>query len=184
MSPKISFAPGVMQSLQAASYFNGVIAKTLEPWMMGWTPHRYIVDLGEGPRLLWRVWSDTEWTEEELQLRFVRFLPLHEDLELIAEGMRNEGEVARILSSWYGMRQGPGSFLLEVALLTGPRSEGQETRLVVAVLNGAIQMVSTDLLLYTRLEHGLHGLAVAGEGSYLVEESEEDPDLWPLRLAS
>ena len=37
--------------------------------------------------------------------------------------------------------------------------------------------ISTDTALFTRLQDGLFGLALAGEGSYLVEDLEERPVL-------
>lgn len=170
MELRITFEPGAMQSLQAASYFNGVIAHTVEPWLQQWQGRVYAMEMGEGPRLRWSVWSEEEWTAEELSSLFVWLLILREDVErLQGEGI-DEGDVGHMVRNWSALRHNGRSFFLEESLLDEEGRTAATPRLTMGVLCGRTVMVSTDQVLFTGLDEGLHGLAVAGRGSYLLED--------------
>lgn len=184
MELRITFEPGAMQSLQAASYFNGVIAHTVEPWLERWGARTYAMDTGEGAALRWRIWSEDDWSGEELSTLFVWLLILREDIERLQERMLEPEAVAGMVSNWLAMRHDGRGFFLEESVLDVEGHAQAEPRLTLGVLEGRTVMISTDELMFTGLSDGLFGLAVAGRGSYLVEDAAFGMNEAPLRKAS
>lgn len=185
MELRVSFEPGAAQSSQAASYFNGVIASAVEPWLEHWVGRTYGMEVGEAPRLRWRIWSDEEWSPEELSTLFVWLLIIREDIDRLQRGSMEEEAIGRMVANWIAVRHDSRSFFLEETVL-GPDVpvDQQEPDLVLGVLGGRTIMASTDELLFTRLGDGLHGIALAGHGSYLLEDVEGNMSARQFRKAS
>lgn len=182
MELRANFEPGAMQSLQAASYFDEVVANTVEPCVSTWPGRSYTMEVGPGEALQWSIWSDDEWTETELGELFVWVLILRDDMERLQSDLLDERSVAGMVGNWLALRHAGRSFYMEGSLIEDGilRMDGPEMSL--GVTKGRTEMLSTHGVLFTRLFDGLFGMALAGRGSYLLENRMDR--LSPLRKAS
>lgn len=184
MELRVNFEPGAMQSLQAASYFDEVVASVVEPCVTTWPGRSYIMDLGPRQALQWSIWSDEEWSEKELSELFVWVLILREDLERLQTDGMDESSVASMVSNWLAVRHARRSFFLEGTVIEDGELRMDGPEMSLGVSDGRTEMLSTVGVLYTRLFDGLFGLALAGQGSYLLEDQRGQERFDPLRKAS
>ncbi len=182
MELRANFEPGAMQSLQAASYFDEVVASAVEPCVSTWPGRSYTMDLIPGEALQWSIWSAEEWSETELSELFVWVLILREDMERLQSDLLPEHTVAGMVGNWLALRHAGRSFYMEGSVVEDGvlRMDGPEMSL--GVWKGRTEMLSTNGVLYTHLYDELFGLALAGRGSYLLEDRKDR--LSTLRKAS
>lgn len=173
MSLRVTFKPGLRQSMQAATYFTGAASNLVEGWIDHLQQRLYLMDDGVGGVLHLRVWTSTEPAEEELHHLLVWLMVVNEDVEQLATRRPARPQVERMVANWLARRHGGGSFLVERSVLPAGGASGEQTDFSLGVVAGRTVLVSNDSLMFTRLSEDVYGLAMVGQGSYLVEDIHE-----------
>lgn len=175
MELRISFKPGMKQSFTAARYFNGTAEEALQDSIARLTPRQYLITLPDDDKLRLRIWSLEEYDEERTQHAVAWLHGLHEDVNALVTSDRRDEQLGEIISLWLAAEIGQESFFIEE--LNGPptaKPEG-DPKLTLGVLGGQLVLLSTESIMFARLQPGIFGLSLARYGSYLIEQQNADP---------
>ncbi|MCB9184915.1 MAG: hypothetical protein H6591_13480 [Flavobacteriales bacterium] len=177
MELRISFKPGMKQSFTAARYFNGTAEEALQDSIARLTPRQYLISLPNDDKLRLRIWSKEEYDEERTQHAVAWLQGLHEDVDAIVRSERRDERLGEIISLWIASENEQESFFIEE--LKGPPGEQPEDdpRLTLGVLGGQLVLLSTESIMFARLQPGVFGLSLARYGSYLIEQERPVPRL-------
>lgn len=179
----ISYKPGVRQSQLAANYFQEAIEGVLESMIDGLGVHDHRIQADQGPCLNLRVWSAQPLLEHELNELFEWMLSLRADIHSLHEAPDDVDGVAAKVVDWLQVRLGGADLFVELSIVPGEETEDDGLEFVLGMVRGRSVVVSTDTLLFTWLDQDIFGLALAGNGSYLLEVAAEE-ERRSLRRAS
>lgn len=174
MELRISFKPGMKQSFTAARYFNGMAEEALQDSIARLTPRQYLITLPDDDKLRLRIWSLEEYDEERTQQAVAWLHGLHEDVNALVTSDRRDEQLGEIISLWLAAEIGQESFFIEE--LNGPPTGKPESdpELTLGVLGGQLVLLSTESIMFARLQPGVFGLSLARYGSYLIEQENAD----------
>ena len=177
MAIHIHFQPGEDQSVQAAQYFREVASTTVSPAMEGMVEQDHLIPGPEGVFLHLRIWSQENLDEQALHELFDHLLAVRSGLQQVQEHPGEPDPLAEAAGHWLSPSLGERDLFVELTI-AGPDGKDQDTaEFSMGLIQGRAVLISTDTALFARLQDGLFGLALAGEGSYLVEDLEERPVL-------
>lgn len=175
MALHINYKPGEDQSVQAAQYFREAAGALVGAVMEGMEEQDHMIPGPEGVFLHLRIWSLERLDEAALHTLFDHLLTVRSGLQEVQEHPGEPGALAEAASEWLAPHVEGRDLFVELTI-AGPDGQGPETaEFSMGLLGGSAILISTDTALFTRLQEGLYGLALAGEGSYLVEEVAEAP---------
>lgn len=180
---RISYKPGVQQSQLAAKYFQGSIEGLLENMIDGLGVHDHRIQAEDGPYLNLRVWSAEALPEHELNELFEWLLTLRADIHSLHEAPGDVDGLAAKVVDWLQVRLDGADLFVELSVAPGDHTEDDSLEFVLGMVRGRSVVVSMDTLLFTWLDKDIFGLALAGQGSYLMEVLAEE-ETRTLRRAS
>ncbi len=135
----------------------------------------YEVGTEDGFTIQLRIWSVSEFSAGELHELFVWLTIIREDIARLHDATWSDDRLPRLVANWLAVRHGGGGFFVEQSVVAPGEEAADGPDLAMGVMEGRTVMVSTDSLMFIRLQAGLCGLTVAGRGSYLVEDQDELP---------
>ena len=181
MALSISYKPGKAQSEQAARYFQEAVTALLDSMMDGLEERTYRIDGHSGPSLKLRTWSRQELQDAQLHAMFDRIVAVRAEVQSLEQGPVTQDQVGRTISGWLENTLEGLDLFVELTLVHADQPADERPALSLGILRGRGVLVSSDNLLFTWLDQDIFGLAIAEQGSYLVEVQEEDRQ---LRIAS
>ena len=181
MAISISYKPGKAQSEQAARYFQEAVTGLLDAMLEGLQEHTYRIDGQNGPSLKLRTWSRQELQDAQLHAMFDRIVAVRSEVQGLEQGPLTQDMVGRTVSGWLERTLEGMDLFVELTLMHPDQRSEERPALSLGILRGRSVLVSSDNLLFTWLDQDIFGLAIAEQGSYLVEVQEEDRQ---LRIAS
>ncbi|MCB0781089.1 MAG: hypothetical protein KDC03_16460 [Flavobacteriales bacterium] len=169
MALHISYKPGEDQSVQAALYFREAAGVIVGSVMEGMTEQDHMIPGPEGVFLHLRIWSREKLDEASLHALFDHLLAVRSGLQEVQEHPGDPATLVEAASEWLEPHLEGRDLFVELAI-AGPDGNGPETaEFSMGLVAGSAILISTDDALFTQLQDGLFGLALAGQGSYLVE---------------
>lgn len=175
MELRITFKPGLKQSFTAARYFNGTAEEALQDSIARLTPRQYLITLPDDDKIRLRIWSMEEYDEERTQAAVAWLHGLHEDVNALAHDANRDARLGDIVSLWLAAEIGQESFFIE-ELNSDPSGKPEaDPKLTLGVLGGQLVLLSTETIMFARLQPGIYGLSLARYGSYLIEQEAPEP---------
>lgn len=175
MTFRISFRSGIKQSFQATKYFRSVAEGLTNMFIPTLEPRQYVVGFPTGEMLPLRVWSSVKGLDDRLDELLEWVGSLHRDIRSLHRGATRDRELQHMVRNWLDIHcDGETFFLEQFPPSRSPEFDDEAAPdLSIGVLGGHTVMVSTDTLMYVRLDDDVYGLALARHGSYLLEEVKE-----------
>ena len=170
MALNVTFKPGTKQSLVAARYFNGTAEEAMNAVIAGFSPRLYRIMLQDDASIDLRIWSETEFEEEEIQGLLEWLRELYQDVKVLNRPVLEQAEFEQVVLGWLAKRDTLLNFFLEQLADDDSEDTQVEPELSLGVLGGHTVMISTNTVMFTQLEPGIHGLSIAQRGSYLLED--------------
>lgn len=177
MALHINFKPGEDQSVQAALYFREAAGALVSVVMDDLAEQQHRIPGPEGVFLHLRIWTREKLGEQALHALFEHLLQVRSGLLHVQEHPGDPAVLQEAASEWLAPHLEGRDIFVELTI-AGPDGEGPDTaEFSMGLLGGAAVLISTDTALFARLQHGLFGLALAGQGSYLLEVAADAPAL-------
>jgi len=170
MALNVSFKPGMKQSLLAARYFNTTAEEAMDGLIASATPRQYLISVQDGTSLRVRIWSEIGLEEEQMGELLDWLRGVQGDIRTIQSGSTNAHDHASVVEKWVAERHGIADLFLEQLDPTTSSKADMEPDLSLGVLGGRTVMISTNTLMFSRLQEGVFGLSIAQRGSYLIEQ--------------
>lgn len=183
MDFRVSFKSGTKQSLQAAGYFSSTAEEAMEDVLAGLTARQYAISLHDGSTLRLRIWSSAIFDEQDMPELLEWLQGIHKDIILLHGEVKHQDLLPQIVENWLTTRHGGVNFFMEQSDGDEPGSPEAMADLSIGVLGGRTVMISTDTFMFTQLQDGVHGLAIANKGSYLIEQVSSTHAVQHLRRA-
>ncbi len=170
MALRISFERGAVQSLNAGRYFSELADELVTDLIGSMTSRQFVIMNAERPPLLLRMWSTGRGLDDEGKEDLLNsLLSVTDDVEALEAGPVGHEDLNAIVERWTAPLHGMPDLLLEQLHRGQNFACEQPPRLSIVVLGGHMTMLSTDRVMFIRMEDHLHGLTIAGHGSYLAE---------------
>lgn len=172
MAFRISFRSGIKQSLQATRYFRSVADGLTVALIPAMRPRQYMVGFPSGEILPLRVWSIADRFDGHLDALLDWLSTLHRDIRALHRGGTRTRELQRMVRNWLDIHCEGETFFLEQFPPSRSSSFDPDGSpdLSIGVLGGHTVMVSSNTVMYVRLEDDVYGLSLARHGSYLLEK--------------
>ena len=170
MDFRVSFKSGTKQSLQAAGYFSSAAEEAMEGVIAGLTARQYVINLHDDSKLRLRIWSNAILDEQDMPELLAWLQGIHKDVILLHDDARHDSRLPHMVENWTMARHGGVNFFMEQFDGEAPESPDTVADLSIGVLGGRTVMISTNTFMFTQLQDGVHGLAIANKGSYLIEK--------------
>lgn len=113
-----------------------------------------------------------------------RLRSLHQNIKDLVFGPRNRQRIRSVVEEWLTVNHDGNTFFLEQWDANTTTDVGSEPELSLCVMGGKVAMMSTNTLMFSQLNDDVHGLSIAVQGSYLLEQDPGKDDHRMLRRAS
>ncbi len=168
MALHLTFKVGKRQSFQAVRYFSQVASDMVAEFSPGMRTQRFVIQ-GEREMPL-RIWSIAGLMEEHVLALLPWIRQVGKDIRRLENITTSMDQVQEIVEDWAAARQGATSLFIEQLNPAHAFTSDENLDLTLGILGGETVLISAPRTMYVKQEFGLYGLAVAGQGSYLVEE--------------
>jgi hypothetical protein len=169
MALQIDLQKGAKQSHEASRYFNRLADELVKSFIRPMTPRQYNITNGGHESVYLRIWSVDPWLDEGNKEEALGWLgSIMTDVANIGRAPANMDQVHTMMERWLTPRPGTENFFIEQ--LNEDFTSDDVPQLSIGVLGGHLSVLSAPSVMYMALEPDLYGLAVAGFGSYLVQE--------------
>lgn len=170
MAWKLEFAPGAGQALHAGHYFNAVANDLVDEVLTGMCPHHYRFEPADAPHLALRIWAYEQPSDATVADVLHLMQAARRDMLALLRRNAPMERIADFFKRWLGAQWATCTLFVEKLHAREAFSPGERLDLSLAVLGGQLHMLSTGTAMFIRHAPGTYGLALAGRGSYLLEE--------------
>ncbi len=155
--------------MAAAAYFRGIVNGLVTEMLDGLAPQRFHITGIQASELHLRSWSSVVIDQERLHELLELLMDLRSEVRELQEGRVARQDVVALAAGWLSEHLNGADIYVEVSVRNTEIHQEEQPEFTMAMIRGRCAMMSTDQCMFTWLDRDMFGLALAGQGSYLLE---------------